>query len=341
MNNTIRLRAAENLQLGVLASAAADGGNPSREMICSIIDDMMIPARGFMVIEKHGRVMVYDTVSNKWVPTFYTLPLHNNQTGCRKIMQFDSNTLLLIDGIHTALVDILQCARFATRLVRGPGENTLRRPFYMKMPAGFHCDDSSSCVILDDGGMMIFNGYTTCLNRDQVHVMYCRHTAEWFTLSKSTAPQLDACFVAMYGGFVLVAGGAHSGSVDDSSMSFIFNVQTRRFKQTGNMKNARRWAAGCLLGDGRVFVCGYVSCEIFDPKTHEWTVSGFMKRVRRQHFCYLISETRIFIGGGLTLNAAHDPERHCEIYDIEKRASELAPKMPIELDCATVIPIYL
>jgi hypothetical protein len=335
---------AENLQLLTVSALIRGEDNVmSREMMCGIIDALVPPVRRLMLVcgfdERQyasGKICVFDARKEEWTvldnPTF---DFNGFPLGGRAV-SFRDNTVLMTTGNYSMFIDVDRCFGIT------PSTITV----YSK--GGFECNSRSSILKLDDGGLLILggtkkNGQRAWHDTSPSHRIYNEICSNWTEVSTRQIPQ-DACCVVMRGGRVLVVGGQptlNHGTRELTCCS-VFHVESRRFTKTNPLNIARVAAAGCLLPDGTVFVCGGNSetCEIYDPATRKWTQCADMRYSRMRHTCTLIDDSRVFIAGGNPIEGAGATLQRCEIYDIKTKTSRLVADIPIKVVGHSMIALH-
>jgi len=345
MDNTIlwdRVKKAENLQLGLLASGP-DGSGASREMMCSIIEAILAPSvRQLMLLGGHNSnafidtpvIMVYDLESDKWSFSDARIPLHGGYSHWNKIFKVNDRLLLAAYNFSSMLINVHACSP------NSGNDRKIKHEFFIT-PSRFGIHDFSSPVMLDNGQVMMINASLS--DERRMHCILDLNRRKWIKKSTSNLPGLDSCCVLMNDGRVLVVGGLNRWHGEFIADCFIYYPVSNRFVRTTSLGGARCGAAGCLLDDGRVFICGGQlfdeSCEIFNPATCTWSAGGSMLYPRRHHVCFHIANDRIFIVGGIDYENKRGP-RSCEMYDIITQTSTRLADIPEERSFMTVAPLY-
>jgi Kelch motif protein/galactose oxidase-like protein len=130
--------------------------------------------------------------------------------------------------------------------------------------------------------------------------------------------------VMLNDGRVLVAGGLSGGQYPNhraEATAEIYDPETQRFTETGNMQFPR-WKHGAApLPDGRVLIAGgsneigqqitYSSTEIFNPSNGRFSPGPPMKSHRYKMLSGVVAlkDGRILIAGGAELPEIYDPAR--------------------------------
>jgi hypothetical protein len=339
---------AENLQL-LTASSLGRGEDHvmSREMMCAVVDALTPPVRRLLMLcgfndreEPSGKMCTFDLRRENWTvietPTFNFRGL---QLGGRAVL-FRDSTVLMTTGSYNMFIDVDQCFDC--------GQKQCASCVVIDSKGGFECNPTSSILNLDDGGTLILggtkkNGPRALHNSGPSHRVYNEICNEWLEVSTRKIP-LDACCVVMRGGRVLIAGGRSSFDFWNHELKCcsVYHVESRRFTQTNRMEFERTAAAGCLLPDGTVFVCGgnTDTCEIYTPATRKWTRWADMCHRRTRHTCTLISETQVLIAGGASINGTRVLLPRCEIYDFIAKTTRAVQSMPIDVTGHSMIPLY-
>jgi hypothetical protein len=175
-------------------------------------------------------------------------------------------------------------------------------------------------VGLYDGSAVVFGAYHSIGKSDIANVRYDTDSKTWTIMSKVRVDYYALCIV-LENGDVLVAGGEKNCSANRECR--IFDVRTRRFKKTGDMKVTRIHCSGCLIPGGFVFVCGgrgLASCELYNTLTGEWTETRSMIWTRHSHTCVLINNDHVLIIGGVGINEQQELvyRQQTEFYELKK-----------------------
>jgi Kelch motif len=110
-------------------------------------------------------------------------------------------------------------------------------------------------------------------------------------------------------------------SYESLASAEIFHVETRSFRSTGSMHQARVAHTATLLDDGRVLIAGgYTgkvssSAERHDPKTGTFTETGNLSVARCKHTAGLLPDGRVPIAGGSGERGWNANLSSAEIYD--------------------------
>lgn len=123
-------------------------------------------------------------------------------------------------------------------------------------------------------------------------------------------------------GRILVVGG--NGPTNYLNTAEIYNPDTEKWEETGNLKVGRELPEATLMESGKVLVTGGFnnngfldSAEIYDPSTGMWRSAGNLKVGRVFHSATLLPSGRVLIAGGRRQND-RKPESYfksVEIYD--------------------------
>ena len=158
----------------------------------------------------------------------------------------------------------------------------------------------------------------------------------------STRRDTGSNSLTLVDGRVLVWGGESYETV----VTDVFDPTTNSFSRVGDMNQARSYAPGVRLSNGKVLVMGgqtYTgtrrsardSSELFNPATNTWSWSGTMGTTRRNHFAVLLRDGRVLVGGGMSASDGY--LRTVEIYDPATGLFTAAASMPEERSEASAI----
>jgi hypothetical protein len=166
---------------------------------------------------------------------------------------------------------------------------------------------------------------------------------EWSALDVGMEmPWAMFCTLLRSGEVLLTGGLSPMGQTEKvRAACLIYSPATGSFKRTGEMTSPRSHHAGCVLPNGRVFVCGGVrsslvrstTCEEYDPLTEVWTELPPPVFGRLGHSCTLLYTGEVLIVGGW------DIEQRCELYDPSTRKIREAARLPIRTAGYVTIPI--
>jgi hypothetical protein len=138
-------------------------------------------------------------------------------------------------------------------------------------------------------------------------------------------------------GMELITGGYFHREIPSSSNEVISSVQlfdtnTGKWKETGEMHTARSSHAAMLLPNGKVLVVGGLdkqfhdlsSAELYDPATGTWAETGSMNKARYSFVALLQSNGKVlvFSGVGGRYSAATDKELYNPATGIWKQIPE-------------------
>jgi len=93
------------------------------------------------------------------------------------------------------------------------------------------------------------------------------------------------------------------------SSAELFDPRTDKFSPTGSLLPSGALGptdspipfcgdGTALLGDGRVFVAGWDSAQLYDPKTGEFSAAGSMTTARSGCSVTLLKDSRVLLAGG-------------------------------------------
>ena len=123
-------------------------------------------------------------------------------------------------------------------------------------------------------------------------------------------------------GKVLIAGG-HDGSVFHRSAE-VFDPQSQRFRQVGDMATPRYGHRATTLPDGRVLITGgaeagiprgSTSVEVYDPGTEAFSPLGQLRQGRFGHTATLLADGKVLITGGLRSGQKLRFKKSAEVFD--------------------------
>jgi hypothetical protein len=168
---------------------------------------------------------------------------------------------------------------------------------------------------------------------------------EWDVLDVGTELPWATVCVVLKSGDVLISGGIiFMGSERVRAACLVYYPRENRFLRTGDMVTPRAHHAGCLLPNGRVFVCGGISaaavsrsrvttCEEYDPTSGVWSQLPGELVERMGHTCTLLNSGEIFVVGGW------DVEQRCELYDPYLRWVRFAASLPVRASGFITVPV--
>jgi hypothetical protein len=209
------------------------------------------------------------------------------------------------------------------------------------------CMSGQSLVTLKDGNVLRLGGWTsrTGIRPNTSNLaLFNMRTKKWSDIPHPRRFFDGTYCVVMEDGNVLITGGSFRGMDEHVSTCIIFNPRTHVESRAAPMTIGRKYHAGCLLEDGRVFVHGGVtitegeewvtgSFEIYDPQTNRWEDFTETHMGRYAHSCILLSDGKIFISGG-------DQVHTCDIYDPIEHTLTVHPALSFEYTRYASIPIY-
>ena len=148
--------------------------------------------------------------------------------------------------------------------------------------------------------------------------LYDPVTNAWSDTGLQTIQRSLPSMTLLANGKVLLAGGASSGGVRESSVE-IYDPLTNAWTATGSMTAGRGAHAAVLMRDGRVLVASGFSgsgevpgAEIYDPSTGAWLSIAPPLLPRHYASLNLLADGRLLLAGGFTANGV---TAHSEIYD--------------------------
>ncbi|WP_437567767.1 kelch repeat-containing protein [Sorangium sp. So ce542] len=118
-------------------------------------------------------------------------------------------------------------------------------------------------------------------------------------------------------GEVLIAGGGHPDGVH--RLTERYDPARSAFAPAAQMRSYRKAHTATLLPGGEVLAVGgygaglHADTERYDPVRDAWRAAASMQTARHFHVAALLPDGRVLVAGGV--NAAHAPERSCELYD--------------------------
>ena len=336
MNN---IKAAENLQLGTLShcrEGGASGESISREMMCSIIDNMVpMPANKVAVIGHRAdlamtrhEVLIYDTSNNTWkVQCHWTMPPGGDREDTDFIFVQRTHDILMAIGNHMSFgINI-------AKMVTSDEQYPVQAERYRHRNPKFHIGDHHDSMVATPDDRMFFFGL-----HDGVYKYYPK-TLSWVKDSGSGRSEMcrGAACIALDNDHILITG--YIGM--DNMLGFrkkctIYRLSCRRFLRTGDMNLWRKNHAACLMPNGEVFVCGGLErgvdsvgeCEVYNPKTKTWRTLGGKLIKRDKHSCMAISPTLVLIVGGCDLVNNTMATDECEIYDLQTESAVRVSNIP-------------
>jgi hypothetical protein len=166
---------------------------------------------------------------------------------------------------------------------------------------------------------------------------------EWSSLDFRTDLPWGMFCITLPDNNVLITGGIHTRPSGEHTRDacFIYYTSSKKIVRVKEMTSPRAFHSGCMLPNGRVFVCGGVraslqkalTCEEYDPATGEWTQLSATLIPRIGHSCVLMVSGEVLILGGW------DVEQRCELYNPLSGGVRETSQIPVKTSGFQVIPI--
>jgi len=339
---------AQSLQVLTLCThQLKDKETMTRDMMCAVIDAICPLVKRVLLIggcmmddTASSAICMYDVENDKWEVSEKTAPISIlGRKPCRAAW-IDFDTVWMTTGRDCMTLNLRE-------LLAGSGEERL---FVWSPPENgmfFRCGPDSTLLNLDSGDLLLLGG-TTRLSERSMHATRASHRvyhpqANRWEIVSNHALHDKCCCVVMHGGRVLVMGGRNRAfQTEITNECFLYSIKARRFTKAPSMKQARVGAAGCLLPDGRVFICGGLTdtCEIFDPAKREWATGGRMEFLRGGHACILLGSQVLIVGGASYRTDEGTYKNECEIYDLATDKTRRVAFLPILVMCFNLIALY-
>lgn len=124
------------------------------------------------------------------------------------------------------------------------------------------------------------------------------------------------------GGLGLLFGG-YAPDESISAVSYLFDFNTRQFRELSSPIDARAWASAVTLADGRVLVigglnrdgAGSTSVDLYDPNADALCHIGELKYGRWLASAVRLRNGRVLVLGGLAGSDPGEPTRSAELLD--------------------------
>jgi N-acetylneuraminic acid mutarotase len=168
---------------------------------------------------------------------------------------------------------------------------------------------------LADGKVLVVGGSYDAGNNNSISLssaeLYDPDLKSWSKTKSSLKTARHAPAVSLLkNGKVLVAGG-NGGSPSWLFLSSceLYDPETGLFSDTGSFKDARAYAAGVVLANGKVLLVGgwgnstpgntaLSSCQDYDPGTGTWGDTGSLKTARQEQPVVLLASGKVLTFGG-------------------------------------------
>lgn len=253
---------------------------------------------------------LYDPATGQFIPTN---KLHSPRAGATATLLGNGKVLIAggTDGSGKSL---------ASAELYDPDTGTFSETGSMNTPRGH-----AIAVLLKAGRVLIAGGNASGDNDQLTTAEIYDPATGLFTPTGSMHTRRSAFTAVMLkDGRVLVAGGLSGGQYPYrivEATAEIYDPESGRFSETGNMEFPRYKQGAALLPDGKVLIAGgsneigrqitYSSTEIFDPQAGKFSPGPRMRfpRYKLLSGVVTLNDGRILLAGGADRPEIYDPVR--------------------------------
>ena len=185
-----------------------------------------------------------------------------------------------------------------------------------------------TAVLLDDGRVLLFGGHSGELPAESAEI-YDPTTEQFHSIAGPPAAPPGVNSALLEDGRVLVAGMAGDDTHPVSAQAVIYDPQSGKTGEAGELTATRGGAAVTRLLDGRVLITGgydgptaLASAEVFDPDSETFSPTGELATARGGHSALLLPDGRVLIVGG---ESCEPDAVAAEIFDPASGSFQAAP----------------
>ncbi|HSF24930.1 MAG TPA: kelch repeat-containing protein, partial [Blastocatellia bacterium] len=168
-----------------------------------------------------------------------------------------------------------------------------------------------TATLLQNGKVLVVGGYGSgsAINNAEV---YDPDTGTWSSVgSSSTNYRLYYSATLLADGRVLIVGGHDYGGGSLRKTVELYDPNTGRWSNTGQLNIRRMSHTATLLPNRKVLVAGgslfssLVTSELYDPDTGTWSFTDNLNTPRSDHTATLLPDGKVLIVGGLRSSAGN------------------------------------
>ncbi len=188
--------------------------------------------------------------------------------------------------------------------------------------------ENHDAILLTDGQVLVAGGRVTDALSLKTSEIYNPATGTWLEAGPMLTVRKSPKLALLPDGQVLVAGGnGHEQNAPRLKYCELFNPDTGKWTDTGDLIVGRRSYEMASLDDGRVLLDGGNSdsvaggfqrkdTETYNPATGTWTKVGDLITGRDQHEQVRLDDGRVLLAGGFVGPAsAETVTRICNLFD--------------------------
>jgi len=249
--------------------------------------------------QDYGSTEVYDPATGAWS---YRGSLNTSRRN-PVVIGLTDGRVLVADGAHGPP----DCARYQSSAeIYDPATGQWTFTGSTSVPR-----EAPSAVLLHDGRVMLFGGFTGCDFFTPVVDLYNPATGTWSRATDMPFGRLGSAFAVLADGRVLVVGGGtNAGPVIDA---MLYDPATNQWTMTTPPPFDTQGSSAILLSDGRILVAGggaSTQALIYDPVTATWTADAMMNQFHSTARLVQLGNGKILIAGGY----AGAPTTGAELY---------------------------